>query len=91
MARMQNAGFSGRQIGRFQIEGEIGRGAMGVVYRAFDPQRQQTVALKLLAPHLAHDEKALARFQREASSVANLQHPHIAVFYELGAHEERPF
>ncbi|MCP5095077.1 MAG: protein kinase, partial [Chloroflexi bacterium] len=65
--------------------------AMGVVYRAFDPQRQQTVALKLLAPHLAHDEKALARFQREASSVANLQHPHIAVFYELGAHEERPF
>ena len=62
------------QIGRFHIEQEIGRGGMGIVYRAYDPVLDRPIALKLLAPHLGTDEKALARFHREAALVSSLKH-----------------
>jgi serine/threonine protein kinase/outer membrane protein assembly factor BamB len=79
------------QIGRFQIEQEIGRGGMGIVYRAYDPVLDRPIALKLLAPHLGTDEKALARFHREAALVSSLKHANIALVYDFGEHEGRPY
>ena len=78
-------------MGRYRLEAEVGRGGMGVVYRAVDPALNRFVALKLLAPHLGGDAAALARFRREAAAVANLKHPHIAVVYEYGEHQGQPF
>jgi len=78
-------------VGRYRLEAEVGRGGMGVVYRAVDPALGRPVALKLLAPHLGGDATALARFRREAAAVANLKHPHIALVYEYGEHAGQPF
>jgi serine/threonine protein kinase len=64
---------------------------MGVVYRAVDPALGRPVALKLLAPHVAADDRTLARFHREAAALAQLKHPHIALVYEFGEHEGQPF
>ena len=81
----------GGEIGRFQIEAEVGHGGMGVVYRALDPTLGRRVAIKLIAPHLAEDEQALARFRREATAAAGLHHPGIATVYEFGEQEGAPF
>lgn len=78
-------------IGRFEIEEEIGRGAMGVVYRGFDPVLKRRVAVKLMAPHLISDTAAQARFHREAALVAKLKHTHIAVVYDFGEYEKQPY
>ncbi len=78
-------------IGRFRIESEVGRGGMGVVFRAIDPALNRPVALKLLGHHLLQEESARHRFQREAASIANLQHPNIALVYEFGEHDGQPF
>jgi len=78
-------------IGRYRVEAEVGRGGMGVVYRAFDPALRRRVAVKLIAPHLAEEPTLLARFQREAASAAQLRHPNIATVYEYGEHEGTPF
>lgn len=87
-----SASFSpGTRIGRFRLEVEVGRGSMGVVYRALDPSLNRPVALKLLASHLGGDQNALARFHREAALAAGLKHPHIAIVYEFGEHEGRPY
>lgn len=88
---MQALWAPGKQFGRFQIEAEVGRGSMGIVYRGYDPDQQRPLALKLLAPHLMSDANALTRFRREAELIANLHHPAIADFYEFGEHEQRPY
>jgi serine/threonine protein kinase len=80
----------GGQIGRFQLEAEVGHGGMGVVYQAQDAALGRRVAIKLIAPHLAEDEQALVRFRREAAAAAGLRHPGIATVYEFGEHEGRP-
>src|SRR5262245_49673320 len=69
--------------GRYQIEGEIGRGGMATVYRAHDTQHDRPVALKLLHPELAASLGA-ERFQREVKLAARLQHPHILGVYDSG-------
>lgn len=71
-------------VGRYLIEQEIGRGGMGIVYKAHDPDLNRPIALKLLAPHLNTDPDATSRFHREAASIANLDHPNIASVYEVG-------
>jgi len=81
----------GGQIGRFQLEAEVGHGGMGVVYQAQDAALGRRVAIKLIAPHLAEDEQALVRFRREAAAAAGLRHPGIATVYEFGEHEGRPY
>ncbi len=81
----------GDLVGRFRVEAEVGRGGMGVVYRAIDPALNRPVALKLLGHHLLQEESARHRFQREAAAIANLKHPNIAMVYEFGEYDEQPY
>ncbi len=78
------------RIGRYQILGELGQGAMGTVYRGRDETLDRDVAVKVMSKGLA-DADARARFLREARAAARLQHPNIVVIYELGEHEGAPF
>jgi serine/threonine protein kinase len=68
----------------YRIEALIGRGGMGVVYRAHDPRLKRNVALKLLAPELAGDERFRERFLRESELAASLDHPNVIPIYEAG-------
>ena len=74
-----------QQIGPYRIQAEIGRGGMAVVYRAADARTGTVVALKVLPPHLAHDERYLQRFEREGKSAARLRHPNIVRTLDTGA------
>ena len=80
---------TGALIGPYRIEGLLGEGGMGVVYRAFDPKLRRQVAIKLL-PDLA-DAAARHRFQREARTVTALNHPHILTVYDVGEHDGRQY
>src|SRR6478672_8830333 len=68
----------------FTIEGEIGRGGMGVVYRARDERLQRRVAIKVLPPELAFQKDIRERFTREAQTAARLSHPHIVPIHTVG-------
>src|SRR5947207_13495409 len=68
----------------FTIEGEIGRGGMGVVYRARDERLQRRVAIKVLPPELAFQQEIRERFTREAQTAARLSHPHIVPIHTVG-------
>ncbi len=70
--------------GAYTIEGEIGRGGMGVVYRARDERLKRRVAIKVLPPELAFQEDIRARFTREAETAARLSHPHIVPIFSVG-------
>ncbi|MCL5279479.1 MAG: protein kinase [Planctomycetes bacterium] len=72
----------GSQIGSFRIEGELGRGGMGVVYLAYDTQLKRPVAIKSLAPEITADAGLRSRQDREAKVLARLNHPNIAAIYE---------
>jgi len=74
----------GSQIAGYQIEEQIGRGGMAVVYRAFDPRLGRSVALKILAPELARDKAFRERFSREMRAAAAVDHPHIVPVYDAG-------
>src|SRR5262245_44185352 len=69
---------------RYEILGEISRGGMGIVYRAWDPQLGRDVALKVLRPEDGNTAEAHERFQREARLAAGLHHPNIVPIYETG-------
>jgi hypothetical protein len=75
------------RIGRFEIVGELGRGAMGTVYQARDTVLDRQVALKTVAPGLLGSKDTVERFQREARAAAKLQHPNIVTIYDLGEAE----
>ena len=68
----------------YTIEGEIGRGGMGVVYRARDERLQRRVAIKVLPPELAFQQDIRERFTREAQTAARLGHPHIVPIHTVG-------
>ena len=70
--------------GRYRIEGRLGAGGMSTVFRATDSVLERSVAVKLLAEHLAEDEAFVARFRREALSAARLQHPNIVQVFDSG-------
>ncbi len=72
--------------GRYELTGEVGRGGMGVVYRAHDPLLNREVAVKLIPPAQLSAE-AEQRFQREAQVVAQMDHPSIVAIHDLGRHE----
>ena len=71
----------------YRVEELVGRGGMGVVYRATDLSLERPVALKLVAPELAEDERFRERFLREPRLAASLDHPHVIPIYEAGEHD----
>ena len=71
-------------FGKFEILADLGKGAMGKVYRAHDPILDRPVALKTIAPALLSSKDTLARFRREARAAARLQHPNIVTIFEVG-------
>jgi serine/threonine protein kinase len=73
----------GRQFGPYQIVSPLGAGGMGEVYRAHDSKLGRDVAIKTLPPEFARDPERLARFRREARTLASLNHPNIAAIYGL--------
>jgi serine/threonine protein kinase/Tol biopolymer transport system component len=80
----------GQQCGRYTIQGLLGRGGMGEVYRARDRQLGRDVAIKTLPRELATDPDRIARFAREARVLAALNHPHIGAIYGLETMEDEP-
>jgi eukaryotic-like serine/threonine-protein kinase len=73
----------GSRLGVYDITASIGEGGMGQVFRARDTRLDRLVAIKVLPAAFAHDTDRLARFQREAKTLASLNHPHIAAIYGL--------
>ena len=74
----------GERIAGYEIQQQIGRGGMAVVYRALDLRLGRLVALKVLAPHLGEDEAFRQRFIRESRAAAGVDHPHIIPVFEAG-------
>src|SRR5687768_3485087 len=72
---------------QYQVESEIGRGGMSVVYRARDIRLNRTVAIKVLPPELAYDPAIRTRFTREAQTSAQISHAHIVPIYDVGERE----
>ena len=69
---------AGQSLSFYEILGRLGAGAMGEVYRARDTRLDRDVAIKVLPEHLADDEERLRRFEREAKTLATLNHTNVA-------------
>jgi serine/threonine protein kinase len=79
------------RIGRYEIEKELGRGGMAIVYLARDPLMDRPVAVKVLPRQFTFDPKFRERFRREARLVARLQHPAIVPVYDFGEEDDQLF
>ena len=75
---------SGTRLGPYEIQSALGAGGMGEVYKARDTRLDRTVAIKILPEALAADPQFRERFDREASIISQLDHPHICVLYDVG-------
>src|SRR5262252_8682457 len=80
----------GAAFGPYRIDAVLGRGAMGVVYRATDSKLNRSVAIKFLSAEAA-DENAQWRFRQEADTASGLNHPHIVTVHDVGEHDGRQF
>ncbi len=79
------------KIGRYEIKGELGRGGMATVYRAYDPSFEREVAIKVLPRELMHDPQFRDRFRREIKTIASLEHPAIVPVYDVGEEDGEPY
>ncbi|MFM8570496.1 MAG: serine/threonine protein kinase [Pirellula sp.] len=80
-----------KQIGSYSIERVLGRGGMGIVYKAFQTKLGRPVALKMILAGSHASDQVLSRFIAEAKAVAHLQHPNIVQIFEVGEHDGLPF
>lgn len=74
----------GAELGRYRLKRELGRGGMAIVWLAEDAELRRPVALKILRPGLALDDRHTDRFRREAHAVARLQHPNVVQIHDVG-------
>ena len=74
----------GKRLGPYEILSAIGAGGMGEVYRAKDTRLNRIVAIKVLPSHLADSPELRERFEREARTIASLNHPHICTLHDIG-------
>src|SRR5262249_18454616 len=81
----------GHTIGAYTLLSRLGKGGMGEVFEAEDTRLKRKVAIKFLSEDLARNPSALERFQREAQSIARLNHPNICTVHDVGEHQGRPF
>ncbi len=72
-----------RRLNRYQLQTRLGRGGMAEVWKAFDPQLQRHVAIKILHADLQNDPSFISRFEREAQLIASLHHPNIVQIYDF--------
>ncbi len=79
------------KLGKYHIKGQVGRGGMGIVWKALDPDLQRTVAIKILSPHLAQSAVARRRFQREARAAAAISHPNVLTIHSVEEQGDMPF
>lgn len=80
-----------KKFGHYEVVSELGRGGMGVVYKAFEPTLNRYVAIKALGEHLLNDEDLIERFTREAKSMAAINHPNVIQVYYIGKEDKQPF
>jgi len=80
-----------QKFGRYEIKAEIGRGGMATVYHAYDPRFEREVALKVLPSEMLHDPQFRTRFDREAKTIAMLEHPAIVPVYDFGEQDGQPY
>ncbi len=78
----------GSRLGPYKIHSALGAGGMGEVYRAKDTRLDRTVAIKVLPSHLADKPQLRERFEREARTIASLNHPHICTLHDIGQQDE---
>ncbi len=80
-----------KKYGHYEVVSELGRGGMGVVYKAWEPSLNRHVAIKALGEHLLGDEGLIERFTREAKSMAAINHPNVIQVYYIGKEEGQPY
>jgi serine/threonine protein kinase len=83
--------MTGARLGPYQLEARIGAGGMGEVYRARDTRLDRSVAVKILPAEFADNHQLKLRFEREAKTISQLEHPHICRLYDVGQENGREY
>src|ERR1700720_897702 len=83
--------LTGKRLGPYEVLSAIGAGGMGEVYRAKDTRLDRIVAIKVLPPHLADSPELRERLEREARTIASLNHPHICTLHDIGQQDGTDF
>jgi serine/threonine protein kinase len=84
-------GLEGKTLGRYRVIEQLGRGGMAIVYKAYHPELDRFVAIKVLQSFLIEGEDFQTRFSREAKTVAKLRHPNIVQVHDFDMEGDLPF